>query len=115
VYDSAGQSTFEGSLASLRPRGMFVTFGNSSGPVPAFAPLMLSQKGSLYLTRPTLAHYTLTAAETRARADDLFAWVMLAALKVRVGATFSLDKAADAHRALEGRATTGKILLLPKR
>lgn len=115
VYDSVGQSTFEGSLASLRPRGMFVTFGNSSGPVPAFAPLILSQKGSLYMTRPTLAHYTLTAGETRARADDLFAWVMLAALKVRIGATYTLEKAADAHRALEGRATAGKILLLPKR
>ncbi len=115
VYDSVGKTTFDGSLASLRPRGMFVTFGNASGPVPPFAPLVLSQKGSLYMTRPTLNHYTLTTAETRARAEDLFNWVASSALRVRVGATFELSQAADAHRALEGRATTGKVLLLPKR
>lgn len=113
VYDSVGRDTFEGSLACLRPRGMFVTFGNSSGPVPAFEPLLLSRKGSLFMTRPTLAHYTLSAEETRARANDLFAWVEQSVLKVRVGATFQLSKAADAHRALEGRVTTGKVLLLP--
>lgn len=115
VYDSVGKTTFDGSLASLRPRGMFVTFGNASGPVPPFAPLLLSQKGSLFMTRPTLLHYTQTPAETRARAGDLFNWVASSSLRVRVGATFSLTQAAEAHRALEGRATTGKVLLLPKR
>lgn len=113
VYDGVGKDTFEGSLASLRPRGMLATFGNASGAVPPFSPLVLSQKGSLFLTRPTLAHYTATPAELRARSGDLFAWIASGALKVRVGATFPLTAAADAHRALEGRATTGKVLLLP--
>jgi len=93
--------------------GMLATFGNASGPVPPFAPLLLSQKGSLFLTRPTLAHYVQTPAELRARSNDLFAWIADGSLKVRVGATFKLTAAADAHRALESRATTGKVLLLP--
>ena len=113
VYDGVGKDTFEGSLASLRPRGMLASFGNASGAVPPFAPLVLSQKGSLFFTRPTLAHYTLTPAELRARSDDLFGWIARGELKVRIGATFMLSAAADAHRALEGRATTGKVLLLP--
>jgi NADPH2:quinone reductase len=113
VYDGVGRETFEGSLNSLRPRGMLVSFGNASGAVPAFAPLLLSQKGSLFFTRPTLAHYTLTPAELRARADDLFAWIAAGSLAVRIGATYPLKDAAAAHRALEGRATTGKVLLLP--
>lgn len=113
VYDSVGKDTFAGSLDSLRPRGMFVSFGNSSGPVPPFAPLLLSQKGSLYFTRPTLGHYTATVPELRARADELFRWVNAHELRVRIGATFPLAAAAEAHRALEGRATTGKVLLLP--
>lgn len=113
VYDGVGKATFEGSLNSLRPRGMLVSFGNASGAVPPFAPLLLSQKGSLYFTRPTLAHYTLTAAELSARASDLFQWIAAGLLRVRIGATFPLAQAADAHRALEGRATTGKVLLLP--
>lgn len=113
VYDGVGKATFEGSLNSLRPRGMLVSFGNASGAVPPFAPLLLSQKGSLYFTRPTLAHYTLTAAELSARAGDLFQWIAAGLLRVRIGATFPLARAADAHRALEGRATTGKVLLLP--
>jgi NADPH2:quinone reductase len=113
VYDGVGKATFEGSLNSLRPRGMLVSFGNASGAVPPFAPLLLSQKGSLYFTRPTLAHYTLTAAELIARASDLFKWIAAGSLRVRIGATFPLARAADAHRALEGRATTGKVLLLP--
>ncbi len=113
VYDSVGKDTFEASLASLRPRGMMVTFGNSSGPVPPFAPLILSQKGSLFITRPTLAHYAATPAELRARSGDLFNWIADGSLKVRIGATFPLAAAADAHRALEGRGTTGKVLLLP--
>jgi NADPH2:quinone reductase len=113
VYDGVGRETFEGSLNSLRPRGMLVSFGNASGAVPAFAPLLLSQKGSLFFTRPTLAHYTATPAELRARAGDLFSWMAAGSLVVRIGATFPLASAAEAHRALEGRATTGKVLLLP--
>ena len=113
VYDGVGKETFEGSLASLRPRGMLVSFGNASGAVPPFAPLVLSQKGSLFFTRPTLAHYTLTPAELRGRAEDLFVWIASGGLSVRIGATFPLTAAADAHRALESRGTTGKVLLLP--
>lgn len=113
VFDGVGRDTFEGSLNSLRPRGMLVSFGNASGPVPEFKPLLLSQKGSLFFTRPTLAHYTLTAGELSGRAQDLFAWIAAGELKVRIGATFALRAAAEAHRALEGRATTGKVLLSP--
>lgn len=113
VYDSIGKDSFEDSLNCLRPRGMFVTYGNSSGPVPPFSPLILSQKGSLSMCRPTLTHYTLTTAELNARAGDLFAWVADGSLKVRIGVTFPLAQAAEAHRALEGRTTTGKVLLLP--
>jgi len=113
AYDAVGKDTFEGTLASLRPRGMFVSYGNSSGPVPPFAPLVLSQKGSLYFTRPTLAHYTQTPAELQARADELFRWIAAGELAVRVGSTFPLAEAAAAHRALEGRQTTGKVLLVP--
>jgi NADPH2:quinone reductase len=111
VYDGVGKSTFEGSLGSLRPRGMLVSFGNASGPVPPFAPLLLSQKGSLFFTRPTLWHYTSTPEELRGRADDLFQWIAADELTVRIGATFPLRQAAEAHRALEGRGTTGKVLL----
>ncbi|MBI5771498.1 MAG: quinone oxidoreductase [Verrucomicrobia bacterium] len=113
VYDGVGKETFEGSLNSLRPRGMLASFGNASGAVPPFSPLVLSQKGSLFFTRPTLAHYTLTPAELRTRSGDLFAAIAGGALKVRIVATFPLGAAAEAHRALEGRATTGKVLLLP--
>jgi NADPH2:quinone reductase len=113
VYDSVGKATFDGSLASLRPRGMFVSFGNASGPVPPFSPLILAQKGSLYFTRPTHPHYTASRDELQKRADDLFRWILAGELKVRIGATFPLAAAADAHRALESRATTGKLLLLP--
>jgi NADPH2:quinone reductase len=113
AYDSVGRDTFEGTLNSLRPRGMFVSFGNSSGPMPPFAPLVLSQKGSLFFTRPTLGHYTLTRAELEARAGDLFRWIAAGELRVRISADFPLAAAAEAHRALEGRATTGKVLLLP--
>ncbi|HEY0943964.1 MAG TPA: quinone oxidoreductase [Opitutaceae bacterium] len=113
VYDSVGKDTFATSLDSLRPRGMLVSFGNASGPVPAFAPLLLSEKGSLFFTRPTLYHYTQTAAEIRARTHDLFRWIAAGELRVRVGAKFPLEKTADAHRALESRQTTGKVLILP--
>lgn len=113
VYDAVGKDTFAGSIDSLRPRGMFVSFGNASGTVPPFAPLLLMQKGSLFFTRPTMAHYTQTTAELRARTDDLFGAVLAGKLNVRIGATYPLTAAADAHRALESRATTGKVLLLP--
>ncbi len=113
VYDAVGKDTFTGSLDSLRPRGMLVSYGNSSGPVPPFAPLLLMQKGSLFFTRPTLNHYTGTTVELQARAGELFRWIGAGELNVRIGATFPLTAAAEAHRALEGRATTGKVLLLP--
>jgi NADPH2:quinone reductase len=113
VYDAVGKDTFEGSLSSLRPRGMMVSYGNASGPVAPFSPLILSQKGSLFFTRPTLGHYTATSEELQKRADDLFNWVAAGELKVRIGATFPLAEAAAAQRALESRATTGKLLLIP--
>lgn len=113
VYDGVGRATFAGSLDSLRPRGMLVSFGNASGPVGEFDPLILSQKGSLFFTRPTLGHYTATPAELHRRARDLFEWIARGELKVRIGATFPLTDAAEAHRALESRATTGKVLLAP--
>jgi len=113
VYDAVGKDTFTGSLDSLRPRGMLVSFGNASGPVPPFAPLLLAQKGSLFFTRPTLVHYTQTSAELRARTNELFGAVLAGMLQVRIGATFKLTAAAEAHRALESRNTTGKVLLMP--
>jgi NADPH2:quinone reductase len=113
VYDAVGKDTFTGSIDSLRPRGMLVSFGNASGPVPPFAPLLLAQKGSLFFTRPTLVHYTQTSAELRARTDELFGAVLAGMLQVRIGATFKLTAAAEAHRALESRNTTGKVLLVP--
>jgi NADPH:quinone reductase len=113
VYDGVGKSVFEKSLNCLAPRGMMVTFGNASGAVPPIEPLTLSQKGSLFLTRPTLVHYIATREELEARARDLFSWIAAGKLKVRVGAEFPLERAADAQRALEGRQTTGKVLLIP--
>ena len=113
VYDSVGQATFEKSLSSLRPRGTMVLFGQSSGPVAPFNPAMLAQKGSLFLTRPTLFHYIADRASLERRAGDVLAAVAAGRLNVRIGATFPLAQAADAHRALEGRKTTGKVLLLP--
>ena len=112
VYDAVGQSTFEGSLNSLRPRGMLVSYGNASGPVPPFSPLVLSQKGSLFLTRPSLGDYTQTPEELQMRAAELLEAVRSGALHVRIGARFPLAEAAAAHRALEGRKTTGKVLLV---
>lgn len=111
VYDSVGKTTFLPGLDVLRPRGMMVTFGQSSGAIPPFDPLTLSQKGSLFMTRPTLAHYIATREELLGRASDLFDWIGRGDLKVRIGAEFALDRAADAHRDLEGRRTTGKVLL----
>ncbi|MET4226651.1 quinone oxidoreductase family protein [Oerskovia enterophila] len=113
AYDSVGKDTFEASLASLRRRGMLVLFGGSSGQVPPFDLQRLNKGGSLFATRPTLDDYTATRAELLERADEVFALVASGDLDVRVGATFPLARAADAHRALEGRATTGKVLLVP--
>jgi NADPH2:quinone reductase len=113
VYDAVGKDTFTGSIDSLRPRGMLVSFGNASGPVPPFAPLLLAQKGSLFFTRPTLVHYTQTTEELRARTDELFGAVLAGTLQVRIGTTFKLTAAAEAHHALESRNTTGKVLLMP--
>jgi NADPH2:quinone reductase len=111
VYDGVGRSTFDASLACLRRRGMMVLFGASSGPVPPFDIQRLNAGGSLYLTRPTLGHYIATTQELRARADELFAAVLDGTLDVRIGNRFPLAEAAEAHRALEGRATTGKVIL----
>lgn len=112
VYDSVGKSTFSAGLDVLAPRGMMVLFGQSSGPVPPLDPQLLNQKGSLFLTRPTMAHYVATRDELLQRAGDLFAWIGAGELTVRIGAEFPLAEAAEAHRALEGRRTTGKVLLL---
>ena len=112
VYDSVGRATFDGSLACLRPRGMFVSYGNSSGPAPQISPLSLMERGSLFFTRPTLGHYTATQLDLQARADDLFRWVQAGWLKVHIGGVFPLAEAAEAHRALESRKTSGKLLLV---
>ena len=111
VYDSVGQSTFMKSLDCLRPRGMMVSFGNASGPVENFAPLILSQKGSLFLTRPTLANYTATPEELDWRATDVLNWIGQGKLKLHIHKVYPLADAAQAHRDLEGRKTTGKLLL----
>jgi NADPH2:quinone reductase len=111
VYDSVGQSTFMQSLDCLRPRGMMVSFGNASGPVANFAPLILSQKGSLFLTRPTLANYTATPEELDWRAHDVLNWIGQGKLKLHIHKVYPLAEAAQAHRDLEGRKTTGKLLL----
>ena len=113
VYDSVGKDTFDGSLDCLRERGLLALFGQSSGRVPPVDPQTLNAKGSLFLTRPTLGSYVRSREELDWRAGDLFAWMAGGKLDVRVGATFPLADAADAHRALEGRRTTGKVLLLP--
>jgi NADPH2:quinone reductase len=114
VYDSVGAATWEKSLDCLRPRGMMVSFGNASGPVPPFQPLILSQKGSLFLTRPTLGHYTATREELLWRAGDVLSWVQDGRLKLRIERVYKLEEAAEAHRALESRATSGKLLIVPE-
>ena len=113
VYDSVGATTFDKSLDCLRPRGYIVLFGQSSGPVAPFDPGKLAAKGSLFLTRPSLAHYMLDRNELLQRANDLFNWTASGKLKLRIDGTFSLLDAADAHRRLEGRKTTGKVVLVP--
>lgn len=113
AYDSVGKTTFAGSLDALRPRGYLVLFGQSSGPVPPFDPQLLNRKGSLFLTRPTLVHYTATREELLWRSGELFDWIKSGELKVHIDRTFPLSAAAEAHRYLEGRQTRGKVLLLP--
>src|SRR5262245_32595102 len=113
VYDSVGKTTWEKSIDSLVPRGMLVLFGNSSGPVPPLDPLILSQKGSLFLTRPTLGHYTASRQDLLARAGEVLGWVRDGRLRLRIAHEYPLREAAEAHRALEGRKTSGKILLIP--
>jgi NADPH2:quinone reductase len=111
VYDSVGVTTFGKSLNSLRPRGLLALFGQSSGPVPPFDPSILNGKGSLFLTRPSLGHYVLTRDELLWRAGDVLGWVASGTLKLRIGGVYPLAQAAAAHRDLEGRKTTGKLLL----
>jgi NADPH2:quinone reductase len=111
VYDSVGKDTFNQSLDCLRPRGLLVLFGQSSGPVPPFDPTILAGKGCLYLTRPTLFVYTATRADLLSTANELFAVVRSGAVKVRVDQTFPLAETARAHRELEARRTTGSTVL----
>jgi NADPH2:quinone reductase len=113
VYDSVGKDTFAGSLDCLAVRGTLVSFGNSSGAVPAFEPAILSAKGSLYLTRPTLFNYTRTPRELQETAEDLFAVIASGAVKIRVNQRFALKDARAAHEALQARKTTGATVLIP--
>ncbi len=113
VYDSVGKTTFDASLHSLAPRGMLVLFGQSSGLVPPVDPQVLAKNGSLFLTRPTIVNYIASVDELRQRAKDVFEWVTAGKLKLRLEHDFPLKDAAEAHRALEGRKTTGKVLLIP--
>jgi NADPH2:quinone reductase len=113
VYDSVGATTFEKSLNCLKPRGYLVLYGQSSGPAPTIDPHTLAAKGSLFLTRPSLAHYAAEREELLERAGDLFKWMAAGELKVRIDQTFPLAEAAEAHRYLEGRKTRGKLLLIP--
>ncbi|MEN2983135.1 MAG: quinone oxidoreductase [Thermus sp.] len=113
VYDGVGQATFQGSLEALRPRGYLVLFGQSSGPVPPLDPQELNRKGSLFLTRPTLHHHTASRKELLFRAGEVFQALREGWLRVRIGAEFPLERAQEAHQALEGRKTTGKVLLIP--
>jgi NADPH2:quinone reductase len=113
VYDSVGKDTFDQSLNCLRPRGYLVLFGQSSGPVPPLNPQILNAKGSLFLTRPTLVHYTATREELLQRSGDVLAWMAAGKLHVRIDKSFPLAQAAEAHMYLEGRQTKGKVVLIP--
>ena len=113
VYDSVGKTTFDGSLACLRPRGTLVLYGGSSGAVPPFDLIQLSTRGSLYVTRPSLKDYTATRQELLLRAGDVLRWVAEGSLKLRLEHSYPLADAAQAHRDLESRKTTGKVLLIP--
>lgn len=113
VYDSVGKDTFEKSLNCLRPRGYMVLYGASSGAVPPMDPMVLLAKGSIYLTRPYLGHYTADRAELHARVNDIFQWIANGQLKIHIDQTFTLAEVAEAHRYLEDRKSKGKVLLLP--
>jgi NADPH2:quinone reductase len=113
VYESVGRDTFDKSLNCLRPRGYLVLYGQASGAVPPLDPQVLNAKGSLFLTRPSLAHYVADREELLWRAGDLFEWIAAGELDVRIDKTFPLAEAAEAHRYLEGRQTKGKVLLIP--
>ena len=113
VYDSVGATTFDKSLDCLKPRGYLVLFGQSSGPVAPFDPAKLAAKGSLFITRPSLAHYTLDRAELLERSGDLFGWIQSGRLKPRIEKVLPLQDAAEAQRELEGRKTAGKVILIP--
>jgi NADPH:quinone reductase len=112
VYDSVGKTTFDQSLNCLRPRGLMTLFGQSSGPVPPFDLNTLNSKGSLYVTRPTLAHHVLTREELLWRAGDVLQWISEGTLRLRIDRTYPLADAPAAHRDLEGRKTAGKLLLV---
>ncbi|MBI1353673.1 MAG: zinc-binding dehydrogenase [Acidobacteria bacterium] len=113
AYDSVGKTTWEGSMNCLRPRGMLVLFGNASGPVPPIDPLMLSQKGSIFVTRPTLVHHIADRQELEDRARDVLGWVGQGRIQVHIGQEYPLAEAAQAQIDLAGRKTTGKLLLIP--
>jgi NADPH2:quinone reductase len=113
VFDGVGKDTFDSSLSALRPRGMMVLFGGSSGQVPPFNPQRLNSGGSLFLTRPTLGHYIADRTELLWRSGDLFRWIGKGELNVRVGAEYPLADAGRAHEDLAGRRTTGKLILVP--
>jgi len=113
VYDSVGKTTFTAGLGCIAPRGMMVLFGQSSGAVEPLDPQVLNHRGSLFLTRPTLGHYVATRAELEQRSGDLFRWMQEGTLRVRIDREFPLARAGEAHAALAGRGTTGKVLLLP--
>jgi NADPH2:quinone reductase len=114
VYDGVGKTTFEGSINSLRPRGMLVSYGSASGKVAPVDPQLLQSKGSLFFTRPTLAHYVADRDELLERSRELFGWVTSGEVSVRVGARYTLDQARQAHEDLENRRTTGKSLIIPR-
>ncbi len=113
VYDSVGKETYERSLACLMPRGMLVLYGNASGPVPPIDPLALAKGGSIFLTRPTVAHYIRDREEFLGRVDEIFSWIQSGELRLTVDRTLPLSEAAEAHRLLESRKTKGKLLLVP--
>jgi NADPH2:quinone reductase len=113
VYDGVGATTFDGSLASLRPRGILLVYGTASGPTPPLEIPRLNAGGSLYVTRPSIAHYTASTTELRARAEEVLGWVARKNLRVSIGGRYPLGEARQAQDALESRRTTGKLILLP--
>jgi NADPH2:quinone reductase len=113
VYDGVGKTTFDGSLSTLRPRGMMALYGAASGPVPPVDPQRLNAGGSLFLTRPTLGHYVASREELRWRTEEIFGWIAAGDLSVHIGGRYPLDEARRAHEDLEARRTTGKLLLIP--